>query len=333
LELVRAVVLETAGDIAASLAAALRGLQHAPHDIELIRHASHAALASGATSLGVTLAQKAVSILPQDAGVRISLCEALLADGRIDTAAPIVAALCAERPLNQYVLALQATVWRLLGDARYAQLYDYRRLVRSRLLSAPPGFPDIESFMAALAVDVEALHAFRAHPFKQSVRGGSQLPLQAPELARPLVAALFQSVQKALEEYVKEIGAGSDPLRARNTGRFGISGAWSVRLSSGGYHTDHVHPQGWLSSACYIATPECCARDARDSPDHAGWLRLGAPGIATVPALEADAFVQPRPGVLVLFPAYVWHGVVPFESATPRLSVAFDAVPLPGPSR
>jgi uncharacterized protein (TIGR02466 family) len=106
-----------------------------------------------------------------------------------------------------------------------------------------------------------------------------------------------------------------------------------VRLSSGGYHADHVHPQGWLSSACYIATPECCARDAQHSPDHAGWLRLGAPGIATLPPLAADAFVQPRPGVLVLFPAYVWHGVVPFESATPRLSVAFDAVPLPAPPR
>jgi hypothetical protein len=60
---------------------------------------------------------------------------------------------------------------------------------------------------------------------------------------------------------------------------------------------------------------------------HAGWLRLGVPGVATMPALPADAFVKPQPGVLVMFPAYVWHGVVPFASAGARLSIAFDAVP------
>ena len=60
---------------------------------------------------------------------------------------------------------------------------------------------------------------------------------------------------------------------------------------------------------------------------HAGWLRLGRPGIVTQPALEPDFRVKPEPGKLVLFPSYMWHGVEPFESDAPRLTVAFDALP------
>jgi hypothetical protein len=37
--------------------------------------------------------------------------------------------------------------------------------------------------------------------------------------------------------------------------------------------------------------------------------------------------VKPEAGKLVLFPSYMWHGVEPFESDAPRLTVAFDALP------
>jgi hypothetical protein len=46
-----------------------------------------------------------------------------------------------------------------------------------------------------------------------------------------------------------------------------------------------------------------------------------------MPAGKATGFVQPRPGRLVLFPSYLWHGTTPLECAEPRLTIAFDAVP------
>lgn len=327
LHLVRSLILETGGDAEAALAAALNGLERCPDETELLRQASHLCLATGENERALVLARQAQSLAPQDAPARTSVCVALLALGRIDEAEGLVESLREELPRDQYVLALQATLWRLQGDPRYAELYDYPALVGSRLLEPPHGWESIGAFMAALAPELHAMHEFSAHPFTQSVRGGSQLPLQAPELAHPLVAALFGSIAAAIDDYLHGIGTGEDPFRSRNTGRFGITGAWSVRLTSGGYHTDHVHPAGWLSSACYVATPSPHTGSIPDA-DHAGWLRLGVPGIATVPPLTADAFVQPKPGLLVLFPAYVWHGVVPFESDSPRLSIAFDAAPL-----
>ncbi|HEV2043240.1 MAG TPA: putative 2OG-Fe(II) oxygenase [Sphingomicrobium sp.] len=45
--------------------------------------------------------------------------------------------------------------------------------------------------------------------------------------------------------------------------------------------------------------------------------------------LDARRVVEPRPGRLVLFPSYLWHGTIPFAAgAGDRLTAAFDFQPL-----
>ena len=114
-------------------------------------------------------------------------------------------------------------------------------------------------------------------------------------------------------------------MRRRNNGRWRFNGSWSVRLHSSGYHANHTHPRGWISSACYIELPDCMS----DGHSDEGILTFGEPGIATSPALGAEYSVRPEAGMLVLFPSYFWHGTVPFRSPQARLTVAFDAVPEP----
>ena len=200
---------------------------------------------------------------------------------------------------------------------------DRENLPRSGRMERFTHAETIDAPLQALAADLNALHRYRAHPFQQSVRGGGQLPIHAKEMERASIATLFQRLQEAVARHVMRIGTGADPLRSRNTGRFAWAGAWSVRLSSGGHHTDHVHQRGWISSAFYVSVPPVMKPEAA----HAGWLRLGRPGITTQPALEPDHRVKPEPGKLVLFPSYMWHGVEPFESDQHRLTVAFDVVP------
>lgn len=326
LYLVKSIVLEFAGDCAAGLAAAQTGLAVAPGAVQLLRQAAHLCADTGDAALAVSLAQRACAAAPGP-DAQLTLCEALLAAGRHAEADATAAAVCAAVPNNQHAIALQATAWRLLGDPRYDSLYDYGHFVRSQTLETPPGWNDLASFLAEVAGELEALHSFRIHPLQQSVRGGGQLTLLQAELTRPLIDALFGSIGRAIRGFISEIGSGPGPLRSRNTGKFAITGAWSVRLRSGGYHADHVHPRGWISSACYIALPPAIGAGAGPHPDRAGWLRLGRPGVATDPPLAADHFVRPAAGRLVLFPAYMWHGVEPFESGEPRLSVAFDVAP------
>jgi hypothetical protein len=94
-----------------------------------------------------------------------------------------------------------------------------------------------------------------------------------------------------------------------------------VQLQPGGFHVNHVHPAGWLSSAYYVELP-----DAAGDAERAGWLAFGEPGMA-VEGMGPDHFVRPEPGMLVLFPSYLWHGTVPFNEGGRRLTAAFDVLP------
>ena len=58
------------------------------------------------------------------------------------------------------------------------------------------------------------------------------------------------------------------------------------------------------------------SRSGRVEPD----IDIGA-------QVEVLRLIQPASGRLELFPSYVWHGTVPFESDDPRMTVAFDRVP------
>lgn len=314
LHLVRSIALEFMGDVPAALAAAEMGLGHAPNELELLQQASHLCAQSGLGARAVSYARLAVQVAPNVPPVQVTLCEALLACGLASEAEKVAAALCEREPLDQHAIALRATAWRLLGDTRYDALFDYERLTHAEVIDVR-----LDETVAELA----ALHRYAAHPFQQSVRGGGQLPLNAAELERPALRALFRQFHQVIDRHLARLRGAAGPFASRNTGRHAITGAWSVRLASGGYHVDHVHQRGWLSSAFYVAVPPVMKPEAA----RAGWLRFGKPGLKTGPELRPDHYVRPEAGKLVLFPSYMWHGVEPFASDVPRLTVAFDALP------
>jgi uncharacterized protein (TIGR02466 family) len=98
-----------------------------------------------------------------------------------------------------------------------------------------------------------------------------------------------------------------------------FAGSWSVRLRGGGHHSNHVHPQGWLSSAFYVDLPP----RAEDEPADSAWFTLGAPDERLDLKVDPWSKIEPRAGRLVLFPSWMWHGTVPFRGGE-RLTVAFD---------
>lgn len=330
LQLIRSIVLEYAGELPRALRAVELGLNLAPNHSGLLVQAAHMCLLTDQLQRALDFAQRARK---HDGGVRTltTLCEVALAVGDLDGAHSLVTQLKKAIPDNQYVVALGAALWRLQGDSRYASLFNYSDLVSTHQLIPPAGWQSLEHFLSAVGAELDGMHQFISHPFHQSLRGGGQLTFSEDDMARPLLRELFSCIGVNVTNYLVRIGCGTDPVRARNTLRANFTGAWSVRLSSGGSHVDHVHPHGWISSACYISLPATLGNgDAVTQGadrDRSGWLRLGQPGIVTKPHLGPEYFVKPKPGMLVLFPAYMWHGVEPFAGNERRLTVAFDVVP------
>ena len=256
------------------------------------------------------------------AGAHTLTAQALLAAGDPMAARRAAEAAVAEAPDHQMALALQATTWRMTGDQRYTAMYDYDRLVGAYDLFDESKAEDRE-YLEALRAALHRLHGFTVHPFSQSVRGGGQSALRLDGGHEGPIERLLDQFRATVQRHIGTIGVGDTVFDRRNTGSAELSGAWSVRLEASGHHTNHVHPRGWISSAFYVSVPE----ESGDAVAKPGWIKFGEPGIRTTPPLAPERYVQPRPGRLVLFPSYMWHGTVPFASNQQRLTVAFDAVP------
>ena len=319
----KAAILQAGGDARAAYAClAPRAARARTPPMLLIRAGLAALEFDSATALA--LAERALHAMPDNSTARSLLVAALLGVGDARATLPHCDVLLAGAPDDQYLIALQTTAWRLLGDSRYAEFCDFPNLIFPVQLKAPPPWTDITAFMADLRVSLNRLHDPMGHPLLfQSLRHGTETTQDLSRSADPAIQALFKSFAAPIREYLGRMGPGSDPLRRRNHGPWRFNGSWSVRLRSSGHHRNHVHPRGWISSACYVELPDCMSDTRTDE----GILTFGQPSILTTPALEPEYSVRPKAGMLVLFPSYFWHGTVPFSSAQPRLTVAFDAVP------
>jgi tetratricopeptide (TPR) repeat protein len=319
----KAKALGFAGLHEAAYDSALSALQRAPGELRLLLAVAHHAAAAGDTTAAAALGQRAYQLAPDSRGALEAWWAACLAAGRADLAFQATGRALQARPLDQLVLAFHAIAARVLGRPEYGQLYDYGAFVRPYRIEPPEGWSDLPSYLADLKAALERLHAFRGHPFDQSLRHGSQTMQNLLLSDEPAVRAFFSAVDKPIRAYMEAVGQGSDPLRARNTFDYAVRGAWSVRLRPNGFHVDHVHPQGWLSSAFYVETPA----EALGSETRQGWIKFGQPQNPVKPPLAPAKYVRPEPGLLVLFPSYMFHGTVPFTTAESRMTIAFDVVP------
>ena len=312
----------------------LRNMERAPRALELLEAGLARAPESAAflTSLGVVLddldrsrealgyLRAAIPRARNPVPARMNLVTVLLRTGDAAEALELCDQLATGAPDDQMIIAYRTTALRLLGDTRYAELCDYARLVRTYPLVPPAAYADIAAFNAVFARELMALHHAAHRPIAQSLRGGTQTERNLPA-DNPVIAQFFAMLDAPIRDYVGRLDPrnATHPTDRRAHDGYRIAGSWSVRLAPGGFHTNHVHPQGWLSSAYYVDLPPV------NGESRAAWLKFGEPGLRL--ALPPEHFVRPEAGMLVLFPSYFWHGTVPFIAGGGRLTAAFDVLP------
>jgi uncharacterized protein (TIGR02466 family) len=282
----------------------------------------------GELDAGLHAHARAVAQAPHDAELHTSHAASLLVAGLVDDALAAAQTACAIAPHQQQALALQLLAWRLQGHHDRANaLCDVDRFVQVFDLPPPAGHTDMAAFNAALALELRGLHADRQAPVDQTLRRGTQTLGDLFEQSHPLVDALKARIGQAIDRYLTSLPVDEQhPFLGRRSSGWRFTDSWSSRLHRQGFHTDHVHPHGWISSVYYVAVPDGLS----DHAEHEGWLQFGRPDLP-LPGVDRDALVQrrvaPVPGRLVLFPSMLWHGTVPFTAAAERLTIAFDLVP------
>jgi tetratricopeptide (TPR) repeat protein len=225
-------------------------------------------------------------------------------------------------PVDQAGLAVLGSAWRMMGDERDEMLNGYDELIRVFDLEPPQGFSSMADFNGELNTWLGGLHPKTREPLHQSLRNGSQTRGHIFEQGHDLAERLRARIAEAMERYIAETKPDArHPFRGRCGAGFRFTGSWSSRLRDCGFHVNHIHPGGWISSCYYVGVPDV----VKDEKARQGWIKFGEPSFAV--GLTPRRAIQPVAGRLVLFPSYMWHGTTAFHSDAVRTTIAFDAVP------
>ncbi|HEX2095731.1 MAG TPA: TIGR02466 family protein [Longimicrobiaceae bacterium] len=142
---------------------------------------------------------------------------------------------------------------------------------------------------------------------------------------------LFERPEPEFEELQGVVAqAVADCVAAVGTGVGGeidmtIFGAANV-LERGGYHTYHVHTHCHLSGVYYVSTGEPDPENPKSGTICFYEPRPGGSMLHTRYLGFAEDFeVEPEPGMVLVFPAFLGHSVHPFTGAGRRITVAFNA--------
>ncbi len=105
--------------------------------------------------------------------------------------------------------------------------------------------------------------------------------------------------------------------------------AWANVNAPGDFNQMHTHPGATWSGVYYVDA-------GSDDPAAAAALELADPNPARTNVFfpdvsAANITIAPEPGLMVLFPSYVPHCVLPHRGDRPRISVAFNVRKEPYP--
>ena len=107
-----------------------------------------------------------------------------------------------------------------------------------------------------------------------------------------------------------------------NWHRLYAKSAWTVQGQAGSYHTIHEHGPNSISTILYTAVPP----RPQDNSDYTGSVYFVMDGSSyndtAVPATRV-MHINPHPGMLIVFPSFMLHGVYP-QSSGLRQTVNID---------
>jgi tetratricopeptide (TPR) repeat protein len=297
------------------------GLARAPGNLALSQALGVLLDEMDRTGEAIPLLQAGLAAQPHSLSTRAAYVCALLRLGRGDEALAAIQPSRLAEPVNQEWICYETMALRQLGDPRYHDLCNYDLMVQPYELAAPAGYRNIAEFNEALRASLMRLHVLETHPLDQSLRHGSQTTRSLLHVDDPVVKAYLEALREPIHAYMALMRDPDHVWSGRKTSDYRLAGCWSVRLKPNGYHINHFHPAGWISSAYYVHVPEVTNAGAGQE----GWIKFGEARWPT-PACTVEKVLRPSAGGLVLFPSYMWHGTIPF-SAGERITAPFDAVP------
>ena len=150
---------------------------------------------------------------------------------------------------------------------------------------------------------------------KTNVNGWhSQTDMNHKKEYEPLIKELFQMQSEIIQEEHLDI----EPR---------LGNMWANINPPGGYNNSHIHPNSFFSGAYYIKAPPDSGRLALMDPRPGVQQNMPTRKPGKLPReLWRDAYYDPVPGRIIMFPSWMWHKVEINKSKDIRISVSFNFI-------
>lgn len=195
------------------------------------------------------------------------------------------------------------------GDGE--NLYDPREMVKNTYLFSSQDFLDV------IKDHVLSNKSLIENRPGKPTRAGRQTH-EIMETSTKELATLKEQLKAKLIEYAMNL---PDSIKPSPNTVFKISG-WAVSLASGGYQIRHSHPEAIASGVFYVSIPTDMIQEESKDP---GALYFSSRQGNNE---QKELCIKPENGMLVLFPSYMPHETIPFESIQERLCIAVNLIPI-----
>ena len=195
------------------------------------------------------------------------------------------------------------------GDG--ASLYDPRTLVVSK------SFTNDQEYLEIIKNHILSDKSLIENRPEKPTRGGRQTH-EIMESNENELALLKKGLKNELINYAYNL---PESIKTPDQSRFRISG-WGVSLASSGYQIRHSHPEAIASGVLYVSIPSDMSSRQNDKQGSLYFSsRIEGPD-------QKSLHIKPENGVLVMFPSYMPHETIPFESAQKRICIAVNLIPI-----
>lgn len=160
----------------------------------------------------------------------------------------------------------------------------------------------------------------RLSPESRECAGRDMWQSQRQVTSDPPVHELLQSIFRVVRDIAEFLSWDIDGRQPA------CQVCWANVHPPGSYHTRHIHPPTvQFSGVYYVQTPAGCGDIVFHNLERFLGLWEAAPPIQEPTLYNRSQFsLEPRPGMCVLFPAYMMHEVETNQSDGDRVGIAFN---------
>ncbi len=233
----------------------------------------------------------------------------------------------AQEPGNTSALGLKTTAF--VGSGRDEEglfLSDFERFMQIETVSVPPGYPDLKTFNEALVQRLDSDPDLIEQPHEQSMSGGKRIYNLQRDGENSPIHHLLKIYDDALVRYLDTHPIDPEhPFLAQRPKKW-IKDVFGNIWKGQGHVRSHIHPDSWITACYYAKLPDVMATE---NERHQAWIEFGRPPdyLANKPD-PAFPVYQPVEGMLVMWPSYLYHQTIPFQSTGIRSSLPCDFVPV-----